>query len=378
MSPTLKNTAEVVSFFDDLFDSVNGTSIYSKKSKGKPLRSAVTKASPHQQFWTSAVKKLKCIKFIDHEGKETSVPSLKNWITTLESYKRVWQFLNKKNITIMRPRYFNSDPIENFFGQVRAYNFRNINPNCHTFKCTFRSLLITRFIQFHSESYNCEDDSGEPLLKYSSLFKKNNEEDEAEKLCSPESSKLPSWIGSQSIETSARKERLIIHSRAYTAGWVIGKIKNKCAKCETNLTSRESNFEKESVNNWISYKEYKSIKQNKLTYPSEQAVRFFGTITQEANKYLENKPHKKNIIENIKNEIKSKYLFDFLTCEIHKDAMSECFYSLTLRLAVFNWCNVINRILKGTDVSRLNNIALPQMQLKAFNKYKSKLKKKKT
>lgn len=70
----------MVSFFDDLFDSVNGTT-YNKLSKGKPLRQAVTLNSPHHSFWRKAVKTLKYdIKFVDKEGKETSVPSIKNWM----------------------------------------------------------------------------------------------------------------------------------------------------------------------------------------------------------------------------------------------------------------------------------------------------------
>lgn len=125
----------------------------------------------------------------------------------------------------MRPRYLNSDPIENFFGQLRAYNYRNNDPDCHTFKSTFRSLLITRFIKFHSESYNCEEDSGDKLLKLEALFDTKNKVigDDVDNI-SPESSGTPSWVDSESIQTSARQERLEVHSRAYTTGWVIRKI----------------------------------------------------------------------------------------------------------------------------------------------------------
>lgn len=78
VSETLSNTAEIISFFDDLFDSVNGTALYSKNSKGKPLRQAVVEKSPHHEFWMEAIKKLKKIRYIDNKGKEIIVPSLKN------------------------------------------------------------------------------------------------------------------------------------------------------------------------------------------------------------------------------------------------------------------------------------------------------------
>lgn len=54
---------------------------------------------------------------------------------------KMWQFLNDNNVVIMRPRYFNSDPIENFFDQVRAYNYRNNDPSCHSFMCTLQVII---------------------------------------------------------------------------------------------------------------------------------------------------------------------------------------------------------------------------------------------
>lgn len=370
----MKNTAETVSFFDDLFDSVNGASIYNKRNKGKPLRQAVTEKSAHHQFWREAISKLESLKFVDSAGKETTVPSLKNWVTTLKSFQRLWRFFQSKKIKVMRPRYFNSDPIENFFGQVRAYNFRNNDPDCHNFKSTFRSLLITRFIRFHSNSFNCEDDSGEQLLKLKTLFDVKSCEDE--EIQPSDRSVGASNIHSQMM--TASQERLKIHSRAYTAGWVIRKILAtvKCNQCEKDLTSSEVVFDKEAVNNWISFREFKSVKQHKLAYPAEHAVRLFGCIIDEANDYLECHSNTKKIKNQIKSIIVSKYTIDFLSCEFHKKDVINYFLDLTLNLCIHNWCSTINKILKGADISRLENKKLPSMQLKALNKYKTKLRNK--
>ncbi|XP_047994897.1 uncharacterized protein LOC125233078 [Leguminivora glycinivorella] len=122
VSATLSNTAELVAFLDDLFDSVNGASTHHKHTKGKQLRTAVTENSKHHDFWVKAIEIIEKIKFRDINGKLTTVPTLKNWLTTLKSYQRLWQVMKEKNIKIMRPRYFNSDAIEKFFGRVRAYN----------------------------------------------------------------------------------------------------------------------------------------------------------------------------------------------------------------------------------------------------------------
>ncbi|KAJ2937540.1 hypothetical protein O0L34_g19047 [Tuta absoluta] len=377
VSETLKNTAEIVYFFDDLFDSLNGASINNKRNKGKPLRQAVTEKSAHHQFWRDAISKLESLKFVDSTGKETSVPSLKNWVTTLKSFQRLWQFLQSKNVKVMRPRYFNSDPIENFFGQVRAYNFRNNDPDCHNFKSTFRSLLITRFIKFHSNSFNCEDDSSKQLLKLKTLFAVKSCENE--EMQPSNGSAGPSNIYSQIMTPStACQQRLQVHSKAYTAGWAVRKILAtiKCKQCEKDLISSEAVFDKQSVNNWISFREFKSVKKLKLAYPTEHAVRLFSCIIDEANRYLECHPNTKKIKQHIKSSIASKYTIDFLSCGSHKKEVINYFLDLTLNLCIHNWCSTINRILKGTDISRLENKNLPPMQLKALNKYKTKLKNK--
>lgn len=144
-----------------------------------------------------------------------------------------------------------------------------------------------------------------------------------------------------------------------------------------HLRSRSKNdltTEKGSIHNWISHREYKTIKQNKLTYPSEHAVRYFGNIVKESNEYLEKEPHNNNLAKEIKQHILSKYSFDFLNCTVHATLVMEYFVNITIRFTIYNWCNTINKILKGTDVLRLQNEVLPQMQQKALNKYKRKLK----
>lgn len=193
---------------------------------------------------------------------------------------------------------------------------------------------------------------------------------------SPESSDVQNQVEA-GIPGSAGEERLKIHSRAYSTGWVVRKILNKikCRQCETNLTSDEGNLEKSGINNWISFREFKSIKDRKLTYPSEYAVRLFGDITKFTNDYLEENPQRKDILKYLK-QCMSNYTCDFLDCDQHKNFVRDYFFNLTLRLSLFNWCNIINKILKGTDVIRLQNKVLPPMQAKALNKYKTRLRNK--
>ncbi|XP_063385647.1 uncharacterized protein LOC134671933 isoform X3 [Cydia fagiglandana] len=381
VSATLANTAELVAFLDDLFDSVNGASTHHKHTKGKKLRTAVTENSEHHVFWAKAIPIIENMKLIDHNGKLTTVPSLRNWVTTLKSFQRLWQVMKDKNIKIMRPRYFNSDAIENFFGRVRAYNARNNDPTCHAFECTFKSLLITNFIKFHENTYNCEEDCAEQVIKIQSLFSHTEEtrtmdENTAIPVDSAPSSFLTSndrEDGAEQLLVQATRERLDVHSRAYTAGWVTRKVLKilACKNCEKDLTTEETDIHK-----WISKREYNVIKKNKLTYPSEHAVRIFGNIVEKSNEYLEHSAHKSNIKKQISQILMSKYSFDFIKCEIHRDLARQTFMSVSLTLSIFNWCNTINKILKGTDVSRLNIKNLPLMQAQAYKKYKKRFRNK--
>lgn len=376
MSTTLANTAELVTFLDDLFDSVNGASTHHKTTRGKKLRAAVTEGSDHHSFWTTAIPIIENMKFIDITGRLVSVPTLKNWVTTLKSFQRLWQVLKNKNINIMRPRYFNSDAIENFFGRVRSYNARNNNPTCHAFECTFKSLMITNLIKFHEISYNCEDDCAEQVIKIRELFARISETsvmdedmtaESVDSAPSSSSTRIDRDGGAEQLWVQATRERLDIHSRAYTAGWVTRKVLKtlSCTACEQSLTTKETNIHK-----WISQREYNILTKNKLTYPSVHAVRSFGYIMRASNEYLEHNAHRKNIKKQINETLMSKYSFHYIGCEVHRDMVRQSFITVSVTLAIFNWCNTINKILKGTDISRLDINNLPPMQAQAYKKFK--------
>lgn len=266
-----------------------------------------------------------------------------------------------------------TDLIGIFFGQVRAYNFRSNNPDCHSFINTFKSLLITGFIKFHHTTFNCEDDKFTQLLKVNKLFQSNLTES-ASISCSDKIVELNTGdIITNSVE-EARRERLIVHSRAYTAGWVVRKILNKikCKQCTNKLTTSQNS----DVHKWISHKEFSQFQKKKLTYPSECTVRYFGVILQETNKFLEKMAHSLDISKHIKTQVIEKLNFNEISCESHQNTLLNLFCDITIKLSVFNYCNIINKILQGTDIHRLQKETLPMMQSKALVKYKKKLKKK--
>lgn len=104
-------------------------------------------------------------------------------------------------------------------------------------------------------------------------------------------------------------------------------------------------------------------------------MRYFSSIVKETNEYLDKHANNQNICKNIIDEIKSKYSFE-IECHKHGEALLQYFQIVTIKLTVFNWCSIINKILKGIDNVRLKD-PLPHMQNKAIQKYKKKLKYKK-
>lgn len=137
-------------------------------------------------------------------------------------------------------------------------------------------------------------------MNIKSLFEENkNFEENLNNDCSPESSECHNYVRRHLETTAASQERLNVHSRAYTTGWIFRKVLRQisCHKCEADLTSNEEIIEKTNTNNYISLREYKNIKSKKLTYPSEHAVRYFGEINIVVNQYLDINPQRKNLIK---------------------------------------------------------------------------------
>lgn len=89
----------------------------------------VKKNSPHHDLWQKSLKVLKTIKFITKKKIgdkiriiEINVPSVENFIKTIEGVQRLWKTLNQKySIDSLLTRNLNQDPVENFFGNIRSF-----------------------------------------------------------------------------------------------------------------------------------------------------------------------------------------------------------------------------------------------------------------
>ena len=112
-------TAELLKFFDTLFDSLNGGNKIPQA--GKLLRGPATKKSRHLGIWQNAIKTIKSMWYLKGTQGQREQPNvLKNFVSTLRGFINIHDRLLANTEIIRFPtRLFNQDPIENFFGQIR-------------------------------------------------------------------------------------------------------------------------------------------------------------------------------------------------------------------------------------------------------------------
>ncbi|CAK1584401.1 unnamed protein product [Parnassius mnemosyne] len=377
---TMATTAEVVEFFDTLFDSVNG---YPGGVQRGKLRRAVKQNSQHHTFWIEAINKIKKMVFVDTSSKHATkagkprlvrVPSQQGWITTLESFIRVSKLLFEQyNVEYYYPRNINQDPLENFFGRIRAINYRNVNPDANTFIYAFKSLMLSNMLSPHSKFSNCEEDNGETLLNVSLLFKNlhNNKENDSENTVSI-SRDLPSSSQASSREkllvNDVVMEKIKVHCSAYTAGYICRKITRaiRCKDCiKTYISSTETN-----IHSYIKFREYKLLKNNNLAYPNEKFLILYRDGTHFIHNYLNYSCIGSNIKSNLKRKILSTLSFSCLGCDKHALIVKNFFTNILIRLHGHNWCNINNKILKG-DIDEKYVSKMGEPQKLALKKYKS-------
>ncbi|KAF9410853.1 hypothetical protein HW555_010191 [Spodoptera exigua] len=255
-----KDTADLLLFMDNIFDSVNGSR--QKNRNAKPLLGPATPNSAHHQIWIEGVQIFKSMKFVSN-GKKQSVPSITNWVWTLS---RINKLQNEFNVSSVWLRHLNQDPLENFFGAVRSQGCRNTNPTCDQFESAFTTLLINNISSVHTRG-NCEKDFCDAL--YSLTI---NENAETTSTCSSFDFSNIIEFNFTPIEIKERDPR-IVGPLQYISGYFLKKIKSKifktCTDC-CNLLMEKNEIE------YIKYREYAGRRW--LCTPSKKLIELISNM----------------------------------------------------------------------------------------------------
>lgn len=363
LNPKAVETAEVLLFFDQLFDSCNGSSMYAPS--GKNLRVAVSSKSEHIQFWQSAIQVLKSMYFTTPgSDRKIVTPSIKNWIFSLESFVYLWKILQLQGFKYFFPRTFNQDPIENFFSCIRSHGVRNINPTCALFVTSYKSLLINNFVSSHSPAANCEEDISEGALDSLKLYLADEAEIKFNYPCIP----IPIYSSVISCSYKILKED---YASPYVSGFVVKKLLRLstvacCLDCKRLICSSTSSSNLPQ-NLLIQQRQY-----NKCTLmsPSAEFIRVFHRCTETILNqlpYIILKYNLKKRLLSVVTEHNSADA-DAIFCAEHKHNFNN-FVQIMVNLLVFHYIKNINKLLQGKDFRRMKQDPLFYL---AYEKIKKK------
>ena len=225
----------------------------------------------------------------------------------------------------MNIRYVNQDPMENFFGLIRANGCRDIKPSCQQFSASFKSLLIDNLTSSHSIGANCAPDDSRFIISWADYIEMvDHVEPNYYIPPGPTTHFFSNDVNNQCSFESVCKD--------------IGARLPKCDDCTSFFTNERS------VKNI--YKDAKEILNN-----------MFPKIF-------------------LKVEIKSKAInfmqeemnFENMNCIDHQDILKKRILNVIFGRYLLSICTHINRILYGKLTLKNLDIAHP-FELKAYDQY---------
>ncbi|XP_060807395.1 uncharacterized protein LOC106135789 [Amyelois transitella] len=341
-----KQLIKITLLLDNLFDSLNVNSF--NPINGKKYKGAVRRNSCHHQLWRNAKQILKTIRFREKKFvgnkirlTEKVVPSVTNFIKTIEGMEAIWDVLSKKyGFDTLFTRNFNQDPAENFFGNVRSFGGRNNAPNSVAFQGAFKALLLNNYNSPHSNRSNCEEDNNKCLQSLHFFLDKEI----------IETSDVPTHEGNvfcneDIFDVVDFNNEIDAGQRNYVCGWVLTKcLKNVakgCKQCKEDLLDNKNDNES---NAFIKAKEYANKKW--LCYPNKYTEHCFHEIQNIIISFLKKDAPKTNVKKNICAFINLLVNFPF-KCQRHNEVLKEYFTNITLNVVLHSWCRSVNRILSG-------------------------------
>lgn len=107
LDETAMETVHFIKFMDNLFDSVNASTLPAIDIK--PLKCTVSSNTQHLKFWHTAKKCLATMYFRDSKGKRTTPPSNNNWTGTLDSIEAIYHYVQSTyGVPFLRTRQLKS------------------------------------------------------------------------------------------------------------------------------------------------------------------------------------------------------------------------------------------------------------------------------
>lgn len=162
LSRDFTGTANILHFFNDVFDSLNEGGPPIKNS----LNGSINETSDHFVFWEYAIEMIKKMKFADLNGRKDSSKVLSDYIVTIKGLSELTRTMLIIQDTIALRRT-TQDALENYFGGIRSSIY---SPSVREFRGAYGSMMVNNLCLQHSIYSNCEEDGGRPLLRNFNLL----------------------------------------------------------------------------------------------------------------------------------------------------------------------------------------------------------------
>lgn len=147
-----EGTADLLLFFDQLFDSCNGLTPYAFHPK--IYRCAIGASNPHFQLWEQAEKVLDSMRYILPNTEKIYRPeSLDKWNYSLNSMRNVTKVLKKNKIKFVPSRNFNLDALTNMMQILKAVNNDPASVYCEKTEGHVLDQNILRIVLEEDEGY---------------------------------------------------------------------------------------------------------------------------------------------------------------------------------------------------------------------------------
>ncbi|GLV40950.1 hypothetical protein CBL_08524 [Carabus blaptoides fortunei] len=305
LPPTASGTAKLINFMDQLFDSVNGAR--NPDEQVRELRRPLSEGSKHIEFWNKARQILHTMKFVKRPGNDPGgrVPSLTNWIVTLNGFLYLWKSLKHVGFNSLDLRAFNQDPLENFFGSIRSHLGANRIPTCASFVSSFRTLCINNLVSARSAGANCEQDDDVALTNLKSFLSEDVSGLSTSSLTSDETIVLDTTYQRQ-WDTAPT---------TYVFGYVARKLMklngvSTCTACMSQLLTTDTLPEHSFIADM-------ELIKDRLTRPNTNFTKRCKALMDTTLRLLPLHGHKRGIMKLIKGYINSNHVVPSFSCEIH-------------------------------------------------------------
>lgn len=353
-------TADFCKFMDSTFDSVNSyTEEYNPK---KPLRTLVKPTSGHLEFWTEAAQIFKSVRFYCNKKKIfVKPPTVKNWSDTLSRFVYLHKYLFSFKYQFITPRVFNQDALENFFGCIRSHAIRSTKPNACNFVSSFKSVVINKMSNYHSNNFNCENEgsSGNPLEFLCNMVSERASNSGRRPQLQKDEAELTDIAIPDNIPIV--NTRVAKNIQVYLSGYISKRLRKglTCKSCLRNIVTKNDIENSELLLS-------REVRKGILTRPNPNFNYLVGRCIALVSYLLPQVCYKKNVTIILIDCLKKNLPTKIINCRDHN--LDERFLTILTDFLLYHYCNTVNKILRGKSVKVLRCTSDP-IQISAHNLY---------